>query len=221
MATSSVLVADADPLQQQLFDMILGVDAFDLVVVGSGADALAHLRQHTPDAVVLATDLPDVSGNVICQKLKTVKRLAHVPVVLVAPEPEQGSSLPDATRKEARQAGADLLLQKPLGDKNLRERVQRLLNSPRNDTGLSPAAVNTTAILEGAPLHGFDPNDGSPLPQPGAATELGGLRAEVARLRHENDAMKTRLAKVKERVKTLQAELDEARKPRGLFGRRG
>jgi len=223
MTTTSILVADADPLQQRLLDMLLSVDAFDLVVVGSGAEALAHLREHTPDAVVLATDLPDLAGTVICRKLKTVKRLARVPVVLVAPEPESGHALSEALRRDVREAGADLLLQRPLGDKNLRDRLQRLLVAAQSGTGPTPNAVNTTAVLDGLLADGGgDPNAITPnLPGIVPASELGGLRAEVARLRHENEALKARLAKVKERNKALQHELDEARKPRGLFGRRG
>lgn len=222
MTTNSILVADADPLQQRLLDMLLSIDAFDVMVVGSGAEALAHLREHTPDAVVLAMDLPDVAGAVICRKLKTVKRLARVPVVLVAPEPEAGSALPEALRREVREAGADLLLQRPLGDKNLRERVQRLLAVARSGSAATPDAVNTTAVLDGLLFNGSDAGTITPNVHGGMpASELGGLRAEVARLRHENEALKARLAKVKDRNKTLQRELDEARKPRGLFGRRG
>ncbi len=219
MTTTSILVADADPLQRQLFDMLLSVDAFDVVVVDSGAEALSYLREHTPHAVVLATDLPDVTGTVICRKLKTVKRLAHVPVVLVAPEPDAGSPLSEALRRDARQAGADLLLQRPLGDKNLRERIQRLLTSPPAFP-LGGGSPGTEGSFFGssdpqALTPTLDPRGGTP------ASELGGLRAEVARLRHENEALKARLAKVKDRNKVLQQELEEARKPRGLFGRRG
>ena len=216
MTNTSILVADADPLQRQLFDMLLGVDAFDVVIVASGAEALSHLREHTPDAVVLATDLPDVEATVICRKLKTVRRLARVPVVLVAPEPDAGSPLAETLRREARQAGADLLLQRPLGDKNLRERVQRLLISPTVfDSGELPP-------LDGLPLSGGAQGGAGAHHLAGTpASELGGLRAEVARLRQENGALKARLTKVKERNKVLQQELEEARRPRGLFGRRG
>jgi two-component system, OmpR family, response regulator len=220
MVTSSLLVADADALQRQLFDMILSVDAFDVTMVGSGAEALAHLREHTPSAVILAIDLPDVPGTVICRKLKTVKRLSRVPVVLVAPEPEPGKTLTDALRRDVREAGADLLLQKPLGDKNLRERLQRLLAAPPPERPSKRSL--TTSSPDGARVAGggsqaLTPSLGGVQP----ASELGGLRAEVARLRHENEALKARLVKVKELNKALQNELEEARKPRGLFGRRG
>ncbi len=217
MSQRTVLVVDADPLQRQLLDMLLSVEAFDLTMVDSGQDALAHLRSHTPDVVLLALDLPDVRGSVVCRKLKSVKRLMHVPVVLIAPEPATGETLGDAIKREARDASADLLLQKPLGDKNLRERVQRLLDAPPREA--RDAVVFSTAALDAhGDFEAFGVADGS---VPGAATELGGLRAEVARLRHENESLKARLSKLKDRAKTLQEELEEARKPRGLFGRRG
>ena len=217
MSTSTVLVADADPLQRQLLDMLLSVESFDVTMVASGEEALAHLRSHTPDAVLLAMDLPDVGGSVICRKVKSVKRLMQVPVVLVAPEPSAGETLGDSVKREARDVGADLLLQKPLGDKNLRERMQRLIAAP--PAYVRDGALYNSAVLDPASdLDAFGSLDNAVA---GAATELGGLRAEVARLRHENESLKARLTKLKERAKALQDDLEEARKPRGLFGRRG
>lgn len=216
MSTSTVLVADADPLQRQLLDMLLGVDAFDVTMVASGEEALAHLRSHTPDLVLLAIDLPDVGGSVICRKVKSVKRLMRVPVVLVAPELSEGETLGDPVKREARDVGADLLLQKPLGDKNLRERVQRLIAAPPMH-GRDGMLYGSAVLDASSDLDELGSLDNA---LAGAATELGGLRAEVARLRHENESLKARLAKLKERTKALQDEVEEAKKPRGLFGRR-
>ncbi len=217
MSTSTVLVADADPLQRQLLDMLLSVESFDVTMVASGEEALAHLRSHTPDAVLLSMDLADVAGSVICRKVKSVKRLMHVPVVLVAPELSEGETLGDSIKREARDVGADLLLQKPLGDKNLRERVQRLIAAPSMH-GRDGAPDSSAALDASSDLEVFGSLDNA---MAGAATELGGLRAEVARLRHENESLKVRLSKLKERAKALQEELEDAKKPRGLFGRRG
>lgn len=217
MSASPVLVADPDPLQRQLLDMLLDVDAFELEIVCDGSQALAHLRTHTPVAVILAADLGDIRGAVVCRKLKSVRRLAHVPVVLVADEPDDEAGLSERLKREAREAGVDLLLQKPLGDKNLRERVQRLIQEPplvRHDRSL-----HSTAVFD--EIGGDDASGTSDYVAMGMASELGGLRAEVARLRQENDSLKARLTKVKERAKALQAEVEELKKPRGLFGRRG
>jgi DNA-binding response OmpR family regulator len=220
MSPSSVLVAEHDPMQRQLIDLLFTVDGYDLTVVSTGEEALAHLREHTPSAVILAADLPDVPGTTICQKLKAVRRLSQVPVILVAPE-TAGGVLGDDVRRAAHDARADLVVQKPLGDKNLRERVQRLMAGPR-DAEATPAAAFTTAALEFDAVVGGTRGKAPERPKaPAAATELGGLRAEVARLREENDGLKLRLTKYKHRVKELQEALEEERRrPRGLFGRR-
>lgn len=217
MSASPVLVAEPDPLQRQLLDMLLGVDAFELTMVASGDDALAHLRSHTPAAVVLASDLGDVSGLVVCRKLKSVRRLAHVPVVILTPEPDAGSTMSDTLRREVREAGASLAIQKPLGDKNLRERLVRLMQEPPSTAPTEPL-YDTTVLDDLVPADAGGLRGGVPS---GMATELGGLRAEVARLRQENESLKARLSKLKERAKVLQSEIDDLKKPRGLFGRRG
>jgi CheY-like chemotaxis protein len=222
MRLTSVLVADHDPMQRQLLDLLFSLDGVQLQLASSGEEALAFLRERTPDAVLLATDLPDMPGTAICQKLKTVKRLAMVPVVLLAPEPLEGQGVPEEIRREARKAGADLLVPKPLGDKNLRERVERLVVAPRDDSGLSPRAVNTTAALEADGLLELAERPQAATGAGAPATELGWLRAEVARLRDENAQLKVRLTKVKARATELQQALEsERRKRRGLFGRRG
>ncbi len=215
------MIAEPDALQRQMIDMILAVDAFDLTLVESGEAALAFLRENTPDAMLLATDLADVDGFTLCQRAKGVSRLSGVKVVLVADAPHQGG-LDERVRARARAAGADLLLQRPLGDKNLRERLERLLTEGPIDDGMAPPAVYTTSILEPAPP-AFGVRSGASLAGGGtAASELGALRAEVAKLREENDALRVRLTKYKKLAKDLQDQLeDERKKPRGLFGRRG
>ncbi|CAN5717079.1 hypothetical protein BH23DEI1_BH23DEI1_19430 [soil metagenome] len=217
MSQVSVLVVEHDPMQRQLVDLLFSVDTFALTIVGTGEEALAYLREQTPAAVIMATDLPDVPGATICQKLKSVTRLSRVPVVLVAPEPEGGGPITDGARRDARLAGADLLVQKPLGDKNLRERVQRLLTTRPDDTGLTPAAVNATSVLELDAVMGMTRVAGVTR----SDSEASGHPSELARLREENAGLKTRLAKYKQRVKELQETLEEERRrPRGLFGRR-
>lgn len=126
MPRERVLVAESDPLQRQLIDMLLAPDAMQLTMVESGRQALEHLRESTPDLALLALDLPDIAGNEICAKIKKVSRLKYVPVILVA-EQTQGLGLSDSDRARGENAGADVVVPRPLGDKNLRERIRRLV----------------------------------------------------------------------------------------------
>jgi CheY-like chemotaxis protein len=212
MSTKPVLVAEHDPMQRQLLDLLLAVDAMPIHLVASGEEALQYLREHTPAAAVIAIDLPDLPGATLCQKLKAVTRLASVPVVLLAPEPDPGATLSDSLRREARAAGADLVVQRPLGDKNLRERLLRLIAGAREPAaaGASPVFPMLDESASKARANGSS-----------AASELGSLRAEVAQLQEANDKLRLRLERYKRRVADLEEELAEERnRPRGLFGRR-
>ncbi|MEX2501002.1 MAG: response regulator, partial [Trueperaceae bacterium] len=123
-----LLIAEPDRLQLQLVDMLLASGSYELTMVESGREALEHLKGATPDLAILAMDLPDVEGDVICGKIRRVTRLARTPVILISPQSGR-FGLSDAVRSRARRAGADLVLPRPLGDKNLRERVQALLDA--------------------------------------------------------------------------------------------
>ena len=216
MERPAVLVVEPNTLQLQMIDMLLAAHDFDLTMVETGEAALAYLREHTPAAALLAVEVPDIDGFALCQKIKVVGRLARVPVVLLADAAPTGG-LDDATRTRARTSGADLILPRPLGDKNLRERLLRLIRTPTQAPPSAPDAVDDDP--------GWAPQSGAG--QAGAslgvqaASELGQLRAEVAHLRGENASLQARLAKYKSLAKTLQEQLDaERQKPKGLFGRR-
>ncbi|MEJ2667847.1 MAG: response regulator, partial [Deinococcales bacterium] len=90
MPTWTILLADPDPLQRQLVDMLLAQEAFQIVNAGNGRDTLEYLKEHTPHLAILALELPDVGGDVICRKLKAVKRLSNVPVILTTKPPGEG-----------------------------------------------------------------------------------------------------------------------------------
>jgi CheY-like chemotaxis protein len=218
MDRATLLVAEPNALQRQLIDMMLTVDDMSIVAVATGQEALAYLREHTPSAMLFAVDLADVDGFTLCQKAKAVGRLTQVPVVLVTDAAPTGG-VDETTRGRARACGADLLLQRPLGDKNLRERIVRLIQAPATDPGL--LATASLPLPPAAPTpNPFGISMAAGTPQP--ASELGSLRAEVAQLRTENAALQARLTKYKALVQSLEQQLeDERKKPKGLFGRRG
>ncbi len=218
MDRATLLVAEPNALQRQLIDMMLSVDEMTVVVVGSSREALAYLRENTPTAMLFAIDLPDIDGFALCQKVKAVGRLAQVPVVLVA-DPSAAGGVGEVIRARARSSGAQLVLQRPLGDKNLRERIARLMRTPVTEPDVSATPpIPLQGADTAAPVFGV--TMGAATPQ--AATELGSLRAEVAQLRTDNAALKERVAKYKALAQTLEQQLEEERrKPRFPFGRRG
>jgi DNA-binding response OmpR family regulator len=208
MSTRTILLADPDPLHRQLIDVLLAEDAYRMVDVGDARAALEYLRHNTPDLMLLAMALPDADGDVVCEKAKSVTRLASVPVILAAPASEE-LGIDPALRQRARLAGADLLLQKPLGDKNLRERVRALLSSDGHGHAPQGAGTKTTQVIEEA-LDALTRGAAEPSQSDDAAAEAASaLARENAELRLEVASLKRRIGRLEAALRTRAEERDD------------
>lgn len=121
----TILVADDEPAIRTMLEVILSADGHEIVTVPDGKAALDYLRDHTPDALLLDVQMPQMDGFEICSRVKRVKRLNKTPVLLLAGRDD------DQTRDQARLVGADDLIYKPLSGKNLRGRVNQLIEARR------------------------------------------------------------------------------------------
>ncbi|HEX7002496.1 MAG TPA: response regulator [Trueperaceae bacterium] len=118
---AKILVADDIAGQRMVLDMLLSVDGYDVHMVEDGAEALAFLKENTPDLAIIDVRMPNVDGITVCARMKRVSRLKDVPVVIL-------TALKDATTYEAaRNAGADAIVHKPLEGKDFRQTVKDLL----------------------------------------------------------------------------------------------
>jgi DNA-binding response OmpR family regulator len=121
----TILVAEDEEAFSTVLEMLLSIDGYDVVEVADGREALAWLREHTPDLAILDVVMPHMSGIEVCSRMKRVRRLKEVPVVILTALKDQ------ATRVQAREAGADALVVKPLQGKDFRALVQRVLDGER------------------------------------------------------------------------------------------
>lgn len=190
MSTRTILLVDRDPLQRQLVDMLLAEDGHHIVNAGSGREALEYLKAHTPHLVVMEIALPDVGGDVVCRKLKSVSRLSRVPVILTS-EPRARSGASADLKDVARAVGADLYLPKPLGDKNVRERVRQLLGRWETPAAPPKKTMKNTVILEEA-LVDLEAGKADAVPT-NAVTDA--IYQENEELRREVASLKRRLAR--------------------------
>ncbi|MFC0616687.1 response regulator [Deinococcus budaensis] len=121
----TILVADDEPAIRTLLEVLLSADGHEIVTVPDGRAALAYLRGHTPDALLLDVDLTQMNGFEVCSRVKRVGRLRGAAVLLLSRLDD------DRTRTQARLAGADGLLAKPLSGPYLRGRVNELVQARR------------------------------------------------------------------------------------------
>jgi CheY-like chemotaxis protein/signal transduction histidine kinase len=77
-----LLVVEDNAAEQLSISELLGSDDIDIVTVGTGAAALATLREEPCDCVVLDLRLPDMSGFEVLEQIRADQTLSDVPVVV-------------------------------------------------------------------------------------------------------------------------------------------
>ena len=118
---ASILLVETDPdaltaLDELFFDLGCFVDVFS-----TGQEALEFLRQNTPTIAILSADLSNPSGIDVCFRVKRIRRLQHMPVLIISNNED------DKTRDFAQMAKADVFLPKPLEPELLRAVIEELL----------------------------------------------------------------------------------------------
>ncbi len=77
-----LLVVEDDPAERLGIMELLKHDDIDIVMAGSGAEALERLRTQPCDCIVLDLKLPDMSGFEVMERMREEEALADIPVVV-------------------------------------------------------------------------------------------------------------------------------------------
>ena len=97
----------------------LGLEGWAVETCASGAQALIKIEGDTPyDLLILDDDLPVVRGVELIRRARSLRHRARTPIIMLS------SSDVEA---EAKDAGADMFLNKPAALPSIMEAVARLL----------------------------------------------------------------------------------------------
>ncbi|HTE47903.1 MAG TPA: HD domain-containing phosphohydrolase [Gemmatimonadaceae bacterium] len=138
----TVLVVDDDPQVARMVARLLTSEEFVVTLAGDGASALASVRTHPPDVILLDWMLPGMSGLDICKNLKRDPSTRLIPVILL-------------TGLDAREhrimgidAGADDFLTKPYHPEELRARVRSLMRLKQytDELDLAESVITSLAL---------------------------------------------------------------------------
>jgi signal transduction histidine kinase len=77
----TILIVDDNEQNQELLEILLGANGYQVVKAGNGAEALAMARQKLPDLVISDILMPVMDGFALCRECKTDERLRGVPFV--------------------------------------------------------------------------------------------------------------------------------------------
>ncbi len=116
-----ILVVDDDAQIIEMFKDLFGRnDRYDVKFCSTGYDAGLLTEQFRPNLIILDYMLPDVNGNVVCQRIRAHDELKDTRIIFVSGvvKPEEIDSL--------RAAGADDFVRKPFDVSNLIKRIDEL-----------------------------------------------------------------------------------------------
>lgn len=104
---------------REVLVLTLETCGFSVMATRTGGEALAALREHTPESIVIDTALPDRHPLDVVRVLRANQRFDATTIVLV------GTWLPPADRNAAYAAGVDSVLLKPFMVDDLVRKVMR------------------------------------------------------------------------------------------------
>jgi DNA-binding response OmpR family regulator len=115
-----ILIVDDEPAGRQVIESVLLNQGYTLEFAANGREALKKAKALKPDLILLDLMMPEMDGMQVCQRLRSDRELAEVPVVMV-------TALDDRNMRIAcLDAGADDFLTKPFDRAELRARVRTI-----------------------------------------------------------------------------------------------
>ncbi|MFK7987329.1 MAG: response regulator [Sandaracinaceae bacterium] len=79
-----VLIVDDEEDIRRMLRRVLAERDITVVEASRGSEALAMVREHDPDVILLDAMLPEIHGFDICRRIKGSKKYGHIPIVMVS-----------------------------------------------------------------------------------------------------------------------------------------
>ena len=118
ISKGSVLIVKSDRAAAASMKTSLQEHHYAVTIASSAEQAMAQLHLNLPDAIVMAMQLPDMTGHQFCKQVKAIDSLAAVPIILIGTV----DSLVEETK--AFESGAIDYLVKPFQIQELTLRLQ-------------------------------------------------------------------------------------------------
>ena len=116
-----ILVVDDNPANVDILRERLTANGYRVVTGADGEQALALVREHKPDLILLDVMMPKLDGIEVCRRLRADRSLPFTPIVLVTAKSDPQDVVAGL------EAGGDEYLTKPVDTISLAARVHSML----------------------------------------------------------------------------------------------
>lgn len=141
---SRILVVDDDAVLQRTLRINLRARDHEVLVAGSGLDAVTIFFAEKPELVILDLGLPDLDG---VEVLKRIREQSTVPVIVLSARQHADDKV------EAFDEGADDYVSKPFGMDEFLARVRAALRRASTEPETPPPFVSDGLALDFAERH--------------------------------------------------------------------
>ena len=131
-----ILLVDDEPDILQVVALRLRTAGYEVITGRDGQEAIALVRQHQPDLVILDVMMPKLNGFQVARMIKLDKKLKDIPVFLLTARTQPSD------KTTGTHVGADEYITKPFDMKVLVERINTwLAKKPAPGAGEPPSAI--------------------------------------------------------------------------------
>ena len=106
--TKTVLIAEDNDLNLELFNDLLQIRGFRTILVRDGSKVVETLRENPADLVLMDIQLPGISGLDITKLIKADQQLKNIPIIAVTAFAMKGDE------QRIRDGGCDAYISKPM-----------------------------------------------------------------------------------------------------------
>ncbi|MCG6553361.1 MAG: response regulator [Candidatus Magnetominusculus sp. LBB02] len=126
-----LLLVDDSATTQQVVELILSEEGFQLLSVSSSQEALDKISEFNPSIVLADADLPDIDGYSLCQQLKSNDTTKHIPVIMLV------GAFATLNENKIKDCGASDYLVKPFDSPKFLNTVHSVLGPSVADGGVT------------------------------------------------------------------------------------
>jgi two-component system, OmpR family, response regulator MtrA len=132
---ATVMITDHDAGTLAKLQSVLGEDGNDVVSLNEPSSIIETARTVLPDLLILDMDFPNTNSLIICNELRSLPHLTHIPILFLTSHP---SDIVDAL-----DAGGDDLVVKPIDYHEVAARVRALLRRAKRVTRLHSLRIDS------------------------------------------------------------------------------
>ena len=120
MAKKKILVVDDTEWNRDLMVQLLE-DEYTILQAVDGEDGVRKAEEEKPDLILMDLGMPVMDGWEATRKIKANDALKHIPIIAVTSHAMVGDEI------DARKAGCDDYLSKPVDDEELLKKIKKFL----------------------------------------------------------------------------------------------